>query len=215
MYDILCVIDPRRRDLGIRLIGPEESLDYTKPEGGAEIKTYTDPSRYNLFKHLIGIAEGPNEISGKDVLELDMYENNAVNLEIIGKKFPEVPKRLESEKEENVLMSFLILSKNFTNPLDLQNIKTGDIFNIFSEIDDGFNKNLIGNDIRGDDEVNVGKVIAQQFNAGMALINIEKFNSKPFTLMTIGGYESVIWKSQPDNEKDDSKPSPTFTLHKK
>eukprot|EP00826_Nyctotherus_ovalis_P061176 TRINITY_DN8677_c0_g1_i8.p1 TRINITY_DN8677_c0_g1~~TRINITY_DN8677_c0_g1_i8.p1 ORF type:complete len:217 (+),score=23.59 TRINITY_DN8677_c0_g1_i8:72-722(+) len=190
--DRLCVVDPRRSDLGLRLLGPDGAI---KVNPAFNIEQLNNPFKYNVIRYILGVLEGPGELKGRDPLDVDMMDNNAIYLDKMRRDYPELAKRIEDEVEEKILMSFALYSSSGIEQ-NIKSMSTGDMFNIFQSIDSSFSATITGEEVRGDDEVVVGEVIAQACNIGVALINIEKFNSKPFTLMSIAGYEAYMWKSQ-------------------
>lgn len=189
---LLCVVDPRRSDLGLRFIGPGDAI---KVNPAFNIELVNNSSKYNIIRYTLGVLEGPAELKGRDPLNMEMMDNNAICLDKMKKDYPGLAKRIEDDVEENILMSFALYSKSGIEQ-SIKFMSTGDMFNIFQSIDSNFPANITGEEVRGDDEVAVGEVVAQACNMGVALINIEKFNSRLFTLMSIAGYEAYIWKSQ-------------------
>ena len=176
--------------MGIRVIGPENCIDV---DPNMQIKISNYYSQYNVIRCMLGVAEGPEEVRKRNPFDIDMIDNNAISMEKIKAKYPTIVNYEENEKY--ILMSFLLMN-NLQIGKNFKSIQIGDIFNIFQNIDNGFSENVIGEVIKGDDEVSIGEVISQQFNIGIGLMDIEKFNSKSFSLINIGNYETYMWKSQ-------------------
>ncbi len=167
------------------------------------IAHYADASRYNLLRTMFGVVEGPAEVAGQDPIHMEMLDNGIIDVPKVSRHWPSLKKRIDGDEAEGkMLMSFLLLSKPGIGK-NVKSIKAGDMFSVFRDVDEGFDKSIVGLDVKGDDEVPVGKVLSQQFNCGVVLIDTNILNSKPFTLMTIGQYEAIMWKSTYDKEMMD------------
>jgi len=173
------------------VIGPDDAIVINSPTN-FELKR--DSSGYKTMRYILGVLEGSKELKGENPLEMDMLENNAICLDKI-KNYPELTKQIENDVKENLLVSFILLSKSDIES-NFKSTNTNIISKAFQNLDTNFNEDVIEERVKGDDEVSVGRVIAQECNMGVALIDVEKYNSKPFTFMSIKGYEAYLWKSQ-------------------
>jgi len=140
---------------------------------------------------LYGIAEGPKELQGQNIFNvLDLHS-------ISFKKLNTRYSNWKTNEEEKVLVSFFVLDKNLE-----EDIEGAEVFKLYQNINEHFNDNLVSEELRGDDKIVLGKVIAQKYNVGIALVDIKKFN-KSFYSIKIKGKEAIVWKKEYDKEKED------------
>lgn len=174
--------------------------------------TYTPhPGCYNLGRYTLGVAEGPDEIRGKRPISYDMADNHGLNFTKLQKQFPKLLKKLKKGKRHSFILSFNVLSKPEQKITSLET----DINDIHKDVDYDFKNNLIGMELKVDDEITIGKVIGQQWNYGIAEVSIKKLGVKKYTLISIGSYEARVWRAQYDEKLADQQDEEFDRLDKK
>jgi folate-binding protein YgfZ len=208
--DSICFHDPRLSALGCRVICPEDSLEIEDEF----INKKLDMSDYEVIRMLYGVGEG-NEIKDQFPLNMNFQHLNAISFNkgcYIGQELTQ--RTYHTGVIRKMLMPFICADKLIYS-MDGKFILTPDsvenfIVIPFQSLNKNFNKNLKGLTVKNEKGEEIGTVLANHHNCGLAIIdkekieksgklNIENINTVIYDPLTL--YESVREVIKDDEKK--------------
>ncbi|CDW76044.1 aminomethyl transferase [Stylonychia lemnae] len=183
--DIACFTDPRTNYNGVRILCAEGSFEYDDPD----IAVYENDEEYKFTRMTLGLVEGSKECSNQFPLHLNFQQLNGVSTTkgcYVGQEIVQRTTHMGTLRKQAL-------------PFMLQ---TNDRFvvnqNMFAPLrnkDDQFTEDLTGLEIKDEKGGKIGKILASQYNAGVAMIDLLKlYNQKQNAKFFLNDRRVMLWQ---------------------
>jgi len=190
--DTIAFVDPRIRQLGVRILCPKESLEIDADIPG---KYYHDTEKYDITRMLLGVPEGKETFNALP-LNCQMHLLNGISFNkgcYIGQEL--TARTFHTGVLRKTIMSFLCL-KSHKIQVNLNNFQPVDL------VDYEFNEDLAEENMVDFDNKVIGKVIVNKRNCGLVMVDKEKLAKLGSEGFTIKNYKVIIWEPPYQSKAD-------------
>lgn len=160
-------------------------------------EVYTDArSHYDLYRMAIGLLEGGQEMGNQFPLNINLHQLNGVSFSkgcYIGQELTQ--RTYHTGVVRKVALPFLIDS--LPNMDDIQRLKIHvDDFSPLNMIDEGFDEDLAGQEIKDSKGKRLGKILASRKNLGIAVVDLMKMGGQDGQreTFTVEGQRTLLWQ---------------------
>lgn len=189
--DIAAFVDPRSVSQGVRVLCAEESFEF---ESQDMPMSYDPKLHYDLFRMTIGIPEGSKEMGNQFPLNVNLHQLNGASFTkgcYLGQELTQ--RTYHTGVVRKVALPFLIdsLPQDDDSKLGL----SADNFSPMRLIDQGFDLELKGTEIKDAKGKRLGKVIASNKNLGIAMVDLSRLNQNGAQQeFTLEGQKTLLWQ---------------------
>lgn len=176
--DHICFIDPRLQEAGVRILSPENCVEF-----GGQFATFGSSKQYHLIRSLLGFAETPGEMEGKLPLNLNTHLLNGISFKKGCYLGHELTQRTY---HSGVLRRSLVPFKISSEPHD-------HLFNPFNHLDTDVVYDWSGMAIENDQGKSIGKVVSTSGNAGLAMVKLDAFEEEGRISGKVDGADIRLW----------------------
>eukprot|EP00347_Sterkiella_histriomuscorum_P020088 403339151 len=181
--DVVCFADPRTAMNGVRILCGKGSFEWDE----SDITNYPDSKYYNFARMTNGILESTAEVKNQFPLHLNFDQLNSVSTTkgcYIGQEL--IQRSTHTGVIRKQTFPFIVIKDPSFNPEDFAPLK---------QFNPDFTSKLVDAEVQTEKKVTVGKVLANQFNAGIAMMNLPKLlQQTPETRYFIQDKPVMLWQ---------------------
>lgn len=176
--DHICFVDPRLPGAGVRVLCPENCVEF-----GGDFATFGSSKQYHMLRSLLGYAETQTELEGKLPLNLNTHLLNGISFKKGCYLGHELTQRTY---HSGVLRRSLVPFKISSEPND-------DLFNPYNDLQPDASFNWGGLAVENEEGKSIGKVVSTAGNAGLAMIKLDAIEDEGRIAGSVDGTDIRLW----------------------